>query len=169
MKVLGTTKDGFEVTDRQDSHVQSHRNVLGILPEALSKVSTYGRNFLIEEIIFDQIVGESICIPTRSGDEIVYAQRPRRSGLTRFVKNLKPIKTDRVTVILKKAEEGHYVLITAFIGSTAPAEPWDERAFSKQHNPKQAWAESIEFWNSHALVWGVEETMLGTETTICPW
>ena len=167
--MLGKTFDGFVVIDRDDSHVQSHKDVLGVLPEALAKISARGRNFIVEEVVFDRIVGKTICVPTGPGDEIVFAQRPNRFGLTRFVKNREAMDTKSVTIILKKAEDNKYILITAFIGPLAPAEPWDTRNFKRSGNFKKAQKESLEFWNTHALVWGVEETLPGTETTTCPW
>ncbi len=167
--MLGKTLDGFEVIDRWNSHLKDHPDVLGILPEALAKISTDGRDFLIEEVIFDRIIGETICVPTGFEDEIVFAKRPNRFGYTRFVKNREAIPTKSVVIILKKAEGNQYVLITAFIGSLSPAEPWDTRNFKKFGNFKKAQKESLDFWNTHALVWGVEEVLPGTETTICPW
>lgn len=29
--------------------------------------------------------------------------------------------------------------------------------------------ETFEFWSSHALVWGSEPIVPGTETATCPW
>jgi hypothetical protein len=147
-----------EVVDRYRSHL--HEDVVSVLPEALQKISANGRNFIIEEVKFDRIVGESICVATRLGDQIVYAKRPKRWGLTRFVRNRKPEQSSSVVVILKKAEEGNFfILITAFIGSIAEPEPWDRNATST----------SRDFWNTHALVWGYEEVIPGTETSRCPW
>ena len=69
-------------------------------------------------------------------------------------------QTSRVTCVLKAGDVGdEYVLITAFIGAPAVPEPWDRNATAK----------SREFWDSHALVWGSEPTIPGTETSVCPW
>ncbi len=108
-----------------------------------------------------EIVGESVCVTTELRDQIVYAQRPKRFGLTRFVKNRKPEPCKSVVVILKTADgqPGAYVLVTAFIGQKAEPEPWD----------RNATANSREFWNSHALVWGAEPIIEATETPVCPW
>ena len=67
---------------------------------------------------------------------------------------------DKVVVILKKDDfEDYYVLITAFIGHRPEPEPWDRNANGN----------SLEFWNSRALVWGCEPTIPDTETNVCPW
>lgn len=149
---------GQPVYDRHNSHV--HENVTRLLPAAFAKVNAQGRKFLIEEVTFDQIVGETVCVPTTDADEIVWAKRPKRFGHSRFVKNRKPEPCDKVVVILKKDDfEDYYVLITAFIGHRPEPEPWDRNANGN----------SLTFWNSRALVWGSEPTIPGTETNVCPW
>jgi len=154
-------KSGEVVVDRYNSHF--HSNVLKILPEALEKIETEGRNFFVEEVQMGRIVGESTCVATDASDQVVYAQRPKRFGLTRFVKNRQPEACSSVVVVLKTADGeidwGKYVLITAFIGQKSEPEPWDKNATSK----------SKKFWDEHALVWGSEEIVFGTETTACPW
>jgi hypothetical protein len=153
--VLGS---GQIVVDRFNSHL--HESVTALLSEALAKVQLSGVQFAVEQVNFDRIVGETTCVETHEGDQIVYAQRPKRFGLSRFVKNRQPESCKSVVVILKKAEDGDYfVLITAFIGVRPEPEPWDRNATPK----------SKDFWSTHALVWNSEPTISGTETTRCPW
>lgn len=153
---------GEVVIDRDQSHVATHPSVLTLLPEALARIISSNREFIAEEVCFDRIVGETICVETGMGDEIVYAQRLNRMGLTRFVKNRAPVPCNTVTVCLEQAEReaGKYVLLTAYVGYRTPAEPWDTR-----------WATdaSVPFWSTHALVWGRELIVEGTETEVCPW
>jgi len=147
-----------EVRDRYNSHF--HQEVLQVLPEVLEKIKSRGRTFIIEEIDLGQVIGKSNCVVTRPNDTIVYAKRPKRWGYTRFVKNRQPEQSSSVAVILKKAEDGDFfIIITAFIGKIAEPEPWDRNATTI----------SREFWNTHALVWGCEEIILGTEISHCPW
>lgn len=156
--------DGTAVVDRQDSHLASHLKtypVLGrMLPEALRQVIPTGQQFQLAEVQMGVMVGKSICVATSTGDEIIFAQRPNRQGLTRFVKNRESEDSSKISVVLKKAEEGNfYILLSAFIGGLTPPEPWDKFANS----------ESLPFWNSHALIWGQEEIVAGTEINNCPW
>jgi hypothetical protein len=149
---------GEAVIDRFNSHV--HNGVAHLLPEALAKINSRGRQFFIEEVGFGQPVGETICVVTGHDDEIVYAKRPKRYGHSRFVKNRKPEPCSAVTVILKRDEcDPYYVLITAFVGHRPEPEPWDRNANGN----------SRAFWEARALIWGCEETIPGTETTECPW
>lgn len=161
-------KSGEGVTDRFNSHL--HPDAAHILPSVLAKIESMGRQFLVEEVQYNEPIGKTICIATRPGDDIVYAKRPGRWGPSRFARNREPEECSSVVVILKKVEEnGNYVLITAFVGHLAEPEPWDTRAFSYKADPAEAERKSREFWNSHALAWGVEKVMIETITTECPW
>ena len=165
---LGFLGSGEMVCDRVDSHLNVHQEVLSVLPNALLKIQSGGLDFIKAEIDMGEIVGETQCVATNDCDVIVFAKRPGRFGLTRFVKNRKPSPCEVVAIILKKAEV-EYILITAFIGALAPPEPWDKRAFGFSTNPKLAEAEAHEFWATHALVWGTQETISGTETEKSPY
>jgi hypothetical protein len=153
------TKDGVRVVDRYNSHL--HESVEAILPEALARVEVTGRGFVVQQIDFDRVVGQSVCVETSSSDEVVYAKRPKRFGSSRFVKNRQAEPCSSVVLILKIAdgEENAMVLITAFIGQLSEPEPWDRNATAK----------SLEFWSNHALIWGSEPIITGTETSECPW
>lgn len=159
MRDLGLTlASGETVYDRHHSHV--HGEVLSLLLEALAKVDANGRKFFIYEHDFGRVVGETVCVPTTDTDEIVWVKRPGRFGHSRFVKNRNPEPCNAVTVILKRDDyEAYYVLITAFVGHRPEPEPWDRNATANSHV----------FWSSHALVWGNEPIVPGTETSVCPW
>lgn len=114
------------------------------------------------------MVGETICIAVSEGDEIVFAQRPGRRGLTKFVRNRNPEPCRYVTVVLKRIPEG-YLLVTGFIGRKAEPEPWDDRHFQQQADPAAAETKARAFWEKRALVMGIEQNIPGTETSACPW
>lgn len=154
-KLLGTLASGEKVFDRFTSHLDTHPEVKEYLLEALKKINPERKSFLEETFDFGSPIGKSICVETNTDDEIIYAQRPKRVGLTRFVKNKEAKETSLLTVILKKIDDG-YILITAFVGPKAEPEPWD----------KFATEQSILFWQNHALVWGSQEIIPGTESTM---
>lgn len=158
LPLLGHLAGGEPVYDRPNSHL--HAQVAEILPEALAKVNAEGKEFFVAEVAFGRVIGHTACVATGQDDQIVFAQRPKRFGLTRFVKNRQPETSEAVTVILKKDDiEDYYILITAFVGTPAPPEPWDRNATEQ----------SVPFWSTHALVWGCEPTTPGTEQKECPW
>lgn len=154
-------KSGEDVVDRFNSHL--HVDVNAILPEALEKIESQGRSFIVEEIQMGRIIGKTTCVVTKPDDQIIYAKRPKRFGYTRFVKNRQPEICSSVVVILKTADgemdRGKYVLITAFVGGKSEPEPWDRNATNN----------SKKFWDEHALVWGSEPIIEGTEIATCPW
>lgn len=162
--LLGYLKNGAPVYDRPNSHIHTeYEDIFKLIRKTLPLVepkSNVEPFFYTHD--FGDTIGESICVETEDGDEIVFAQRRNRNGLTRFVKS-KPLQpTSSFTVVLipdKKSEKEQYLLITAYVGEKAPEEPWD----------KFATPESVEFWNSHALVWGSMPIVEGTETSECPW
>lgn len=160
--VVGKMASGEIVIDRKDSHVQTHSSVLPLLAEALSKIHSLDQSGFCKEVKFGRVIGETICVATSDKDEIIYAQRPNRRGLTRFVKSRQSEATSSVVAcfLINEGMGGAYLLTTAFIGSRTPAEPWDKE-----------WADetSVQFWDSHALIWGQEEVIAGTETSDCPW
>lgn len=160
-------KSGEEVVDRHRSHL--HNGVERLLPDALARIESQGRKFLVEEVVFDHTIGGTTCVATAAGDQIIYAKRPGRWGYTRFVLNRTAEPCPSIVVILKAGDGGEYILITAFIGHRPEPEPWDRRNFAQQPDPQEAERYSREFWSSHALVWGSEEVVPGTETRRCPW
>lgn len=158
MDLLGRLGSGEPVFDRPNTHL--HQGVLALLPEALGRVNLNGDTFAVVEVDFGRVVGETMCVETSGSDQIVFAKRPKRFGYSRFVRNRNPEPCSSVVVILKKDEvEDYYVLITAFVGRRPQPEPWD----------RNATPDSAAFWSSHALVWGSEPIIPGSETNHCPW
>ena len=163
MEILGTFASGETVVNRHRSHL--HEPVSLLIREVLTKIHQ-GRQFFIHTHDFGRVVGKTTCVQTAPGDEIVFAQRRSRRGLTRFVKNRPAQPCSEVTVILKRddVDQNTYVLITAFIGGTPQPEPWDQNIRTEAE-----YLRAVAHWSSHALVWGTEEIISGTETTRCPW
>ena len=158
LRLLGNLASGEPVYDRFNSHL--HHEVQELLPEVFAGMVSKNGRFIVHEHDFGRIVGKSSCVTTSGSDKVVYARRPKRADMTRFVKNRQVEPSDKAVVILKRDDyEQYYIVITAFVGGMAAKEPWDFRATD----------EDREFWENHALVWGSEEIIPGTETAVCPW
>ncbi len=151
---------GEAVVDRPNSHL--HANVARLLRELLVHIHAQGRRSIVYSHDFKRVVGTTICVATDHTSEIVHAQRVGRHGLTRFVKGVSPQPTAWVTIILLLQDGGRYEVRTAYTGPLAEPEPWD-------HNARQRMGQSRSFWARHALVWGSEPIIPGTETLECPW
>lgn len=160
---LCNLKDGVEIYyDPMHSHLATHLQDTPKLEELLKEL-LITQSFQEKEIYRDfdigKIVGLSDLVETDVNDEIIYAKRLNREGYTRFVKNRNSEPMSYLTVYLKQDEEQKYELVSAWIGRTCPAFPDDEYAIP----------ESKPFWDKHALVWGNQLIIPGTETTECPW
>ncbi len=166
-KSLGFLRSGEEVFDRENSHLKLSDE---LIKEVLGRISSEGRSFIEREVEFGEIVGQTICVETKAFDKIVYARRPKRIGHSKFVLGHSSEFCSSVFVALKVGNKwGEYILCTGFVGEKPQPEPWDWKYFSKQKNPQEAKEKAIDFWKNHALVWGSEEVITGTEVIVCPW
>lgn len=163
MKFLGTSKNGMKVyVDMEKSHAATHfkdcPQLLDVVKRSIPKINIEGEELRIE---FDtnEEVGRTDLVETNDTDEIVYALRLHRDRYSRFVKNKTASVTTWIVMSFDRIEEGKYKLYTAFIGRLTPSFPGGD------FMPGQ----SKEFWSRHALVYGNQEIIPGSETKECPW
>ena len=139
---LGRLASGEFVFDRPRSHL--HGQVADVLPEAFERIHAQNRQIIIEEIDLGRIIGKKHCVKTNPGDQIRYARRPNRRGLSRFVVGREPEDCTSAVIILKLDDYSDtYVCLSAYIGTYSEPEPWDRFATPK----------SEAFWAQHALIW----------------
>lgn len=152
---------GEIVTDRNPTHV--HVGVTtDLLAEALAQVRVVPDEQRIKQTIdLGRVIGACTRVETRAEDEIVFAQRPDRDGLTRFVKNRQPEPTTLLTISLRRTVQGDYEIRTAYLGEPGHIEPWAA--------PKERYQDAVAFWSQHALCWGYEPIVPGTGQNDCPW
>ncbi len=156
MKKLGKLATGEDVFDRTPSHIHSGVTE-DLLSFALSKITPEkGEERVKRTVDFGRKIGVCVCVKTDANDEIIYTQRVNREGLSRFVKNRQPEETSLLTVTLHP-KDGWYELRTAYLGPSGFTEPW---ATDSEEQLRKA----VDFWKSHALCWGYEPIISGTET-----
>jgi hypothetical protein len=161
-KLFATTKNGYEVyIDMERSHALTHLSKTSGL-EAAAKEFIAGIGVCGDQLRLEKdmgyVVGFVDLVETKTGDDIVYAKRPHRETYSRFVKNKKSAPSSWVTLDLRRKGD-LYELYTAFVGRLTPSFPGGDFL------PDQ----SKDFWSRHALVWGSQEIVPGTETKECPW
>lgn len=161
-ELFAKSKNGIDVfLNTETSHALTHFTHHPKLREYAQQV-TSGVDIEGDLVRIDQDMGEEVgttdLVETGEGDNIVYAMRPLRSTYSRFVKNKQPLPTSWVTIDVRKKGDKYY-LHTAFVGRLTPSFPGGDY-LSEQ---------SKAFWSNHALVWGNQEVVPGTETTECPW
>lgn len=160
---LSTTGDGKVVhVDMESSHAATHFQSSPKLLEAVKRIIptlNVAEDVVRVDVYVEEAVGHTDLVETDEDDEIVYALRPRRAQYSRFVKHKQSVPSSWITLDLRKTGENEYELYTAFVGRLTPSFPGGD------YLPQQ----SREFWSHHALVWGSQDIVLGTETTECPW
>jgi len=173
-RFLGNLGSGEIVIDRpRSSHVQSHKLPDGVLARALAKIDAGKRDRIVQQVDFSEVIGVSTCVETAPKDDIVYARRFNRGGMTRFVRGRQARPCKSVVVILQRwgRIDGvvAYSATTAYVGTKGLPEPGDWYAMSREPNALQMALQAREFWSKHALVWGCEPVYPASITTECPW
>lgn len=160
MKLLGYLKTGHKVLDRYVSHLS--KEVEPYIKEALLMIDEFDESLPIFEttVKFNKIIGKSGVVAVNDEDDIYYARRKNRKGLSKFVKDRVGEDIDVLTIVLKKDVNtpNQYILITAFFGYIVGPEPFDK------HSTKQ----SLQYWKGHALVGDYFDVDDSTVTTIPP-
>jgi len=163
LTLLCKSKNNIDVyIDLENSHATTHiKNNPKLLDYVKQIVQNHNVTKNEERFETDMKfpVGMMDLVETTGSDEIVYAKRKNRDKYTRFVKNRKPEKTTIVTTDIRKSEDGKHFVFTVYSGRLTPKFPGGDK-----ENPN-----SRSFWSKHALVWGTQEIIPGTETNKCPW
>lgn len=163
MEFLTHTANGKKVFfDGRDSHLATHLKeypqLLKLAQEALEQIAPEAEEYAAA-IDLGRDIGKTDLVTVTAGDEIVYAKRKNRQTFTKFVKNRSPHTVRTIVVILHILKEDSYQLWSAWFGELTPSFPGDERETPASRT----------FWATHALIYGKEEIIPGTETTECPW
>ena len=141
------------VPQKAENHLRAHPEVEGILAEAIALVRLPRDDaFLSAEVEMERIIGRSGCVstpPISPSDWSFFAQRIGRERPSRIVIG-EGEETTKIVVLAfaSRGETRTYVLVTSWVGSLAPKEPWDPMI--RTQGERQ---ESLDFWCSHALVW----------------
>lgn len=163
LQLFAKSKNGIDVYyDPENSHASTHfadtPQIIPFVKKILEQTTVSGD---IMEFDTDTGVelGQSGLVETDATDEIVYAIRKNRDRHIRFTKSRTAGLSSMVTINLNRLEDGRYNVYSAWLGSNSPPTP----------NSPMANEQSRPFWANHALVWGTQEVLPGTETTVCPW
>lgn len=158
--ILGITRNGMKVYDRQNSHFHAEGGLTSdILERAISDVWFKNKadvqRFFVK---FDEVIGKTTCVPVTSKDYIVMCKRKGRKGYTPMVKGREGVDARGVVTVLKRKddEEDGLILLTAYISNeVSPKEPWDSSCTKKER------LEAIKYWHSHALLF--DESLIDEE------
>jgi len=133
------------------SHLKAHPEVGSILPEIIRRITLpLDSSFLSTEVEMERIVGRSGRISTSEinlNEKTLFALRVERDRPSRVVMG-QGEETTKVSVLAFSAqnEDDTYVLITSWVGTLAPREPWD-----KMIKTPGEFQNCLQFWRSNAL------------------
>lgn len=151
-------KIGIKFIPRIDS-THNHIDIDFFLPMIIDRIENADYDHINEEFEFENIVGKSDCIPTKSEDKIIFAIRKGRLGHSRFILNGESVESKFITAVFKKVNTNTYIPLTIFCGRKAACEPYDLHASEKD----------LSFWKNHALIFHRENIIENSETELCPW
>jgi|SRR5665213_2729465 len=167
-KLIATSRNGIHVTyDPVHSHAATHLEdtpqLKELVKEVMSNLDLNGQE-VAQHYNMRRVVGTCDVVTVGHIDKVVYGIRKNREndGLVPFVKNRRGDDCPYVALHLIPQTDNTYVLSSAWIGTFGE----DDEPFPMS---KDAHERSVDFWNKHAFVYGSQEIVAGTETTICPW
>lgn len=139
-------------------HISRQPHLLGLVSEALAQMAARDIEVTLE---FDmgRIIGYDFIVPTTDRDNVLYAQRPRDTTYTRFVKNGDPAPTQFLTIKLRREDSGEYSLHDTWIGHASPPRPGSDNET----------AESKPYWATHACIFEGQSLQPRTITKVCPY
>ena len=154
MRKFKTACGGTIIIPRKtEEHLLTHPEAQDLLPEATGRVVLpQNRTFLSTEVEMGRVVGRTGCMqttPINLDDRAMFAQRVGRDRPSRVIIGDGEETTKVVVLAFASREEADtYVLVTSWVGSLAPKEPWDQNICNSAERQ-----ESLRFWCTHALVW----------------
>ncbi len=133
-------------------HLQAHPEVFDLLEETVGSITLpLNGGWIATDVDLGRIVGRSGCLSTpliTTSTKTTFARRLNRLKPSRVAVDAIGPEIGHVVLIAKPTERtGVYDLVTAYVGSLAPKEPWDP-TLSPEEKVK-----SVRFWNEHALVY----------------
>lgn len=146
---LGMTADGQLVFEARNSHINDH-GARELVIEAIPRIdASMVSEPMPIQVDLGRVLGESLCVPTSSEDQIIFANRPPRTYPSRLVIGREGIEVSTAVLVLRRNPLGKgLVCVTAYVGAVAPPEP---SPFLLRTDPV-GYAAAIRFWSSHALL-----------------
>lgn len=162
-KLFAISQNGIHITyDPLHSHAATHfadsPQIRQWVKSILQKTVIVG-DVMEFETDTKQELGSCDLVKTDDSDDIVFAIRKNRDRPMRFTKTRQPGTSSKVAIVLKRISDTEFDLFSAWLGPLTPSTPGSPYA-TKESKP---------FWANHALVWGRQEIIPGSETTINPW
>ncbi|MBI4133363.1 hypothetical protein HY478_01985 [Candidatus Uhrbacteria bacterium] len=138
--------------DNAEEYFAAHLEAAELLDEAAPRITLPTDGSRLEVVLdFGRPLGPASMVETvivNPDTLTTFARRPKRNGPSRVVVlEGDPPQISTFVVVGKPLGPGQYRLVTAYVGTTAPGEPWAEKDVHARDE------RSLPFWCGHALVW----------------
>ena len=141
------------ITTKAQEHLRAHPEVVELLPCVAQRLVLPRNNTVLStEVDMARVVGRAGRIAAPEifvTDTALFARRVGRQHPSRvLIAEAATVSTVAVVAFPSRKEARTYVLVTAWVGTIAPREPWDHTiAFPAQFD------EALRFWCTQAIVW----------------
>lgn len=136
---------------KAESHLRAHPEVSVLLAEAIGKIHLPSTGDLAYEVDMNRFVGRTGRVAASDiglDGRGTFALRIGRHKPSRIALDI--VAPEVQTVVVRAMRNlnvsGEFILITAYVGSLAPREPWDAKPGSERDT-------SLRFWTTQALVY----------------
>jgi len=134
-----------------DERSHLHGEILSLVLESLKRIN-FRSDVIRETVDFGYPIGHTHCVEVGKNDEIYFQKRGNRRKPSKMVRHRQPEPCNLLSLVLVSTGASAYRLLTAYIGKLAEPEPWDERAFRREKDLREARKRAQIFWNQHALI-----------------
>jgi hypothetical protein len=161
--IIATSPEGHDIyvdliSSRAGHYLSRRPYVVALIKEALADQKlTESESPICIVRDMGRIIGKSDVVKTSDKDTIFYAQPNKIEVFSRYVKNLYPSPSRKITIILERDKDGNYEVRDTWIGAYSPPFPGDQRAT----------AESKAYWRTHALV--LDSQVIQSKTITKTW
>ncbi len=140
------------------SYINRFPYIINLAKELLAATKLKG-DYVAFDKDMGRIIGTTNIIDTTDKDSVYYAQSHKRKIYMPYAKNRQPVESNKLSVILKRDENGNYELSDIWIGPCSPPFPGEDKEASN----------SKDYWQSHALIQDTKFIKTNTITKTCPY
>lgn len=161
--MLDDTNDEYDVyinliSSSAGRYLSRRPHIISLVRELSAASTLKGRRIVIERDM-GRAIGTTDVVATGDTDTIYYAQPVKSEVFSRFAKNRFAQPSSVLTVIFIQDDDGNYEVSDTWIGADHPAFPGDQFAG----------AESMQYWQTHALVQDAQVVQSKSVTKNCPY
>lgn len=172
MMFISLDSQSVIIDELTEKKLAAHPGVRDLLPEAISRLSLGDESGRIKkEVDMGRVIGmtDLVAVPDVGYDtqtQFAYRKERKYPSHVRAVDQKFPCTTIALSLVRNEGES-EWNLITAFVGKSAPSEPFyyfDKKSWF--YRDEKQFKESLDFWMAHALL--IDKRSMG-EPYVSTW